>query len=199
VSRTGRVRAPAPKATPPGKGRGSGGRALLPRSRRGRIAAAGVAAACVLTAVLLIVLLPGSGTPPAGTGRARQYLAFDACLLTDAHGLAGTQASQAWAGMQAASLATHAKVEYLPVAGAQTTGTALPYLASLVQRRCNVVVAVGAAPVSAVAADARQFRSVRFAVVGGHASAPNVTVLTTQATQLKSSVDRVVTSAVNSG
>jgi basic membrane lipoprotein Med (substrate-binding protein (PBP1-ABC) superfamily) len=157
-----------------------------------------VATACVLAAVLLIVLLPGGGTPPAGTGRARQYLAFDACLLTDAHGLAGTQAAQAWAGMQAASLATHAKVEYLPVAGAQTTGTARPYLASLVQRRCNVVIAVGAAPVAAVAADARQFKSVRFAVVGGHATAPNVTALSAQATRIKPAVDRVVTSAVQS-
>jgi hypothetical protein len=148
--------------------------------------------------VLLIVLLPGGGPPPAGTGRARQYLAFDACLLTDAHGLAGTQAAQAWAGMQSASLVTHTKVEYLPVAGAQTTGTARPYLASLVQRHCNVVIAVGAAPVSAVSADARQFKSVRFAVVGGRATAPNVTALSAQTTRIKPAVDQVVTSAVRS-
>jgi hypothetical protein len=139
----------------------------------------------VLTAVLLIVLLPGSGKP-SGSGRARQYLAFDACLLTDAHGLAGTQASQAWAGIQAASLATHVRAEYLPVIGAQTTGTALPYLASLVQRHCNVVIAVGAAPVSAVTADAHQFTSVRFAVIGGHAAAPNVTELGTHTSRIKS-------------
>jgi basic membrane lipoprotein Med (substrate-binding protein (PBP1-ABC) superfamily) len=151
-----------------------------------------------LAAVLLVVLLPGGGTPPAGAGRARQYLAFDACLLTDANGLAGPQAAQAWAGMQAASLATHAKVEYLPVAGAQTTGAARPYLASLVQRHCNVVIAVGAAPAAAVAADARQFKSVRFAVVGGQATDPNVTALSAQATRIKPAVDRVVTSAVRS-
>lgn len=198
MSRTGRVRTRAPRTQPPANARGHGGRSWWPRSRRGWIAAGGVAAACVLAAVLLIVLLPGGGTPPAGTGRARQYLAFDACLLTDAHGLAGSQASQAWAGMQAASLATQAKVEYVPVAGTQTTETALPYLAGLVQRHCNVVVAVGAAPVSAVAADARQFTSVRFAVVGGHATAPNVTALGTQTAGIKSAVDQVVTSAVHS-
>lgn len=152
---------------------------------------------CVLAAVLLVVLLPSGGTPPAGTGRARQYLAFDACLLTDGHGLAGAQAAQAWAGMQAASLATHAKVEYLPVAGAQTTGAALPYLASLVQRHCNVVVAVGSAPVSAVTADAARFKSVRFAVVGGQVSASNVTVLASRSSQIKSSVAQLVSSAVH--
>jgi basic membrane lipoprotein Med (substrate-binding protein (PBP1-ABC) superfamily) len=196
VSRTGRVRTRAPRTGLAAKSRPPGRRPPWPRSRRGWLAAGGVVTACLLVAVLLIVLLPGGGTPPAGTGRARQYLAFDACLLTDAHGLAGTEAAQAWAGMQAASLATHAKVEYLPVAGAQTTGAARPYLASLVQRHCNVVIAEGAAQVAAVAADAGQFKSVRFAVIGGHATAPNVTALSAQTTEIKPAVDQVVTSAV---
>ncbi|HEY0718243.1 MAG TPA: hypothetical protein VGD68_11560, partial [Streptosporangiaceae bacterium] len=176
----------------------SGHRSARPARRRGWVAAIGVTAAGVLTAVLLIVFLPRGGTPLAGPGRARQYLAFDACLLTDAHGLAGSRAAQAWTGMQAASVATHARVEYLPVAGAQTAGAARPYLASLVQRHCSVVIAVGAAPVSAVSAEARQFTSVRFAVVGGHATAPNVTVLSAQASRIKVAVEQAVTSAVRS-
>ena len=195
MSRTGRVRTRAPRTGPPWR---PGRRPPWPRSRRGWLAAGGVAAACVLVAVLLIVLLAGGGNPPAGTGRARQYLAFNACLLTDAHGLAGIQAAQAWAGMQSASLATHVKVEYLPVAGAQTAGAARPYLASLIQRHCNVVIAAGAAPVSAVAADASRFKSIRFAVIGGHATAPNVTALSTQTTRIKPAVDQVVTTAVRS-
>jgi basic membrane lipoprotein Med (substrate-binding protein (PBP1-ABC) superfamily) len=197
VSRTGRVRTRALRTGPPPKSQWPG-RLPWPRSRRAWFTVGGVAATCVLVAVLLIVLLPGGGNPPAGTGRARQYLAFNACLLTDAHGLAGTQAAQAWAGMQSASLATHAKVEYLPVAGAQTTGAARPYLASLVQRHCNVIIAEGTGPVSAVATDANQFKSVRFAVIGGHATAPNVTDLSAQATRIKPAVDQVVTSAVRS-
>jgi hypothetical protein len=197
VSRKGLVRNHAPGIRLPVKDRATVGWSLRPKSRWGWIIAGGVAAVAMLAAVLLIVLLPGSGTP-SGAGRARQYLAADACLLTDAHGLTGAQASQAWAGMQAASAATRVKVEYLPVPGAQTTGTALPYLASLVQRHCTVVIAVGAAPMSAVAADAYQFKSVRFAVIGGHAAAPNVTALGAQTSQIKSAVDRVVILAVHS-
>jgi basic membrane lipoprotein Med (substrate-binding protein (PBP1-ABC) superfamily) len=152
----------------------------------------------VLGAVLAALLIPAGTTAP-GANRARAYTAFDACLLTDSNGLAGTQAAQAWAGMQSASLSTHAKVEYLPVAGAQTTGSALPYLASLVQRRCNVVVAVGTAPVSAVSADARRFTTVRFTVVGGHVTAPNVTVIDPRAGQIRASVAQAVTAAVRAG
>jgi hypothetical protein len=164
---------------------------------RRRIIAGAVVAVCALTAILLVVLLPGSGPAPAT--RARQYVSFTACLLTDARGLAAPQAAQAWAGLEAASQATLAKAEYLPVLGAQTTASALPYLASLVQRRCGVVVAVGAAPVSAVAADAGRFAKIQFAVVGGRATAPNVTVVSPQAGQVRGTVAQVVTSAVRTG
>jgi basic membrane lipoprotein Med (substrate-binding protein (PBP1-ABC) superfamily) len=210
MSPNGRTRAPArgpgrPPRDPGGPGRPRGpasGRGLarrLPRSRRGWIIAAGIAATVVIVgAVLAGLLLPGS-TPVPGASRARAYTAFDACLLTDSRGLAGPQAAQAWAGMEAASLSTHAKVEYLPVAGAQTTGSALPYLASLVQRHCNVVVAVGTAPVSAVTASARRFSTVRFAVVGGHVTASNVTVLDSRAGQIRTSVAQAVMAAVGAG
>jgi hypothetical protein len=169
---------------------------LLGTVRR-RVVTGAVVSACVLAAILLIVLLPASGPAP-GT-RARQYLSFSACLLTDAHGLAGPQAAQAWAGMEAASQATRARVEYLPVLAARTPAGALPYLASLVQRRCGVVVAVGAAQVSAVAADARRFATIRYVVVGGHIAAPNVTVVTPRAGQLRGPVAQAVTSAIQAG
>jgi len=151
-------------------------------------------AGCAVVAGLLTWAFSGSNGP---APRARQYLAFTACLLTDSSGLAGAQAAQAWAGMQSASLATHAKVEYLPVSGGSTEANAQPYLASLVERQCGVVVAVGAAQVAAVAADAGRFASVRFAVVGGHATGGNVTAVDGSAGQVRSAVAQLVTSAVH--
>jgi hypothetical protein len=99
--------------------------------------------------------------------RARQYTDCSACLLTGAQGVIGAQAAPVWAGMRDASLATRAKVSYLPVTGAQTRENAAPFLAGLVQRRCDVVVAVGDAQVSAVAVAASGYPKVRFVVVGG--------------------------------
>jgi hypothetical protein len=55
----------------------------------------------------------------------------------------GAAAAPVWAGMQDASLATHAKVQYLQVTGEATVGNALPYLATLVQRRYAVVFGAG--------------------------------------------------------
>src|SRR5947207_14130382 len=106
---------------------------------------AGVAVV-VLAVVVGWLVWPDSKEPPP---RARPYLNYTACLLTDAQGLAGPTASRAWAGLQDASLATHARVQYLPVAGEPTVGNAMPYLASLLQRQCAVVVAVGPAQVAA--------------------------------------------------
>jgi hypothetical protein len=77
--------------------------------------------------------------------------------------------------MQRASSATHAKVQYLPVLGETTAANALPYLATLVQRRCAVVFAVGTAQIAAVAVDAPKYPAVRFVTLGGSASGTNVT------------------------
>lgn len=105
--------------------------------------------------------------------RARQYLTFTACLLTDGQGVRGA-AAPVWAGMQDASLQTRAKVEFLPVVGESTTANALPYLAGLVQRHCDVILAAGPAQVDAVRADASRYPRIRFVVVGAELSGPNV-------------------------
>jgi len=134
----------------------------------------------------------------AGAAAARPYLNYTACLLTDAQGLAGPTASRAWAGLQDASLATHARVQYLPVAGEPTVGNAMPYLASLLQRQCAVVVAVGPAQVAAVDAEAAKYPGIRFATVGGSASAVNVTPLTgLPDTVLRERIRKLVTDAVH--
>jgi len=67
-----------------------------------------IVVACAAVAGVLAVAHDRGSAP-----RARQYLAFTACLLTGSRGLAGAKGAEAWAGMQAASLATRAKVEYL--------------------------------------------------------------------------------------
>jgi len=109
-------------------------------------------------------------TPP----RARQYVDFDACLLTSSKGVAGDQAAQVWAGLQDASAATAVRVSFLPVVGQQTQANASPYLAGLVARKCRLILAVDAAPVAAVGADAARYPSVHFIVVGGPSTAANV-------------------------
>jgi basic membrane lipoprotein Med (substrate-binding protein (PBP1-ABC) superfamily) len=148
--------------------------------------------AVVAAGAVTAALLAGHGPAP----RARQYLAFTACLLTGPGGLGDAQAANAWAGLEKASLATRAKAQYLPVESGTTAADAAPYLASLTTRHCSVVVAVGSAQVGAVAAAATRYRSVRFAVVGGGASGPNVTDLTGDAASVRAVIDSMVTRAV---
>jgi basic membrane lipoprotein Med (substrate-binding protein (PBP1-ABC) superfamily) len=163
------------------------------RVLRLRIALFAGAIACAVAAGVLAVSHHSGENGSAA--RARQYSAFDACLLTGSQGLAEPQAAQAWAGMQDASLETHAKVEYLQAMGPQTSAAALPYLASLVQRDCNLIIAVGTDTVSAVSSQAGRYPQVRFAVVGGQ-QAGNVTAVTAASGQIRPAVSQIVTSAV---
>jgi hypothetical protein len=182
------------RSRPPGRARrlatGAGGiwRSLRRRSRYAILGSAAVLAAAAVAAALLLSRSPAP--------RARQYLAFTACLLTGPAGLADAQAAQAWAGLQQASLATRAKVQYLPVESGTTAAAATPYLASLTTRHCRVVVAVGGAQVSAVTAAAHRYRSVQFAVIGGASAGPNVTVVTGGAAHVRAVIDSLVTTAV---
>ena len=138
-------------------------------------------AAVVLAAIvipLVIGFTSGSTSPRAlPPARARAYLAFDACLLTGAQGLADPAVGPVWAGMQDASLATHAKVSYLAVAGPQTVGNAIPYANTLLQRQCNVILGVGQSQVDAINQAAPANKSARFVVVGASSNAPNVTAV----------------------
>ncbi|MER7309887.1 hypothetical protein E5082_31535 [Streptomyces griseoluteus] len=163
------------------------GRALVVRLRslRGRtIAWAGgaltVVAALTVTGVLIF---GGDDRPPVPDTRARHYTEVDACLLTGEKGIAaGTTAAEVWQGMQDASLKTHARVSYTPVMGEQSTGNARPFLNGLLQRSCEVVLAVGRPEVTATTQTAPNYRKVGFVLVGddhgGHHGA-NVTAVRT--------------------
>jgi hypothetical protein len=143
---------------------------------------------------LVWVLWPADGPVEP---RARQYLDFTACLLTDEKGVAGPEAAPVWAGLQDASLATRAKVQYLAVVGPQTVANAGTFLASLAQGRCDVILAAGEVPVATVVRDASQFAGVRFVVVGGGVSSSNVSVLIEDSGDaVRAAVGRLVTGAV---
>ena len=177
----------------PRAGQSRGGRRLPGGAATWVIAAVVAVAGCV--AGVLVVTAPGSrATPPV---RARQYLAFTACLLTDSRGVAGSPAAQVWAGMQDASLTTHAKAEYLPVYGS-TAAAAQPYLASLVQRRCGMVLAVGAAQVAAVAADAGRYPQARFVAISAATGSRGVTTIDPANGQLRARVARLISTAAQS-
>lgn len=177
------------------------------RSRSGRIAPAGpdrrltgrqrlllAAVAVAVAAGWLFWPKPAAPPPP----RARQYLDFTACLLTDEHGLAGPQAAAVWSGMQQASRDTRAKVEYLTVSGAQTVENAAPFVASLAQNRCDLVLAAAELPVAAVRRAAPSFPAIRFVVLGSGPGAANIAVLdVADPARVAAVVAETVTSAVS--
>lgn len=126
--------------------------------------------------VTATVLWPSDGRQglPIPPSRARTYTAFDACLLTDAQGLASAPAAQVWAGMQKASLATHAKVSYLAVTGPDTVADASIFMNTLIVRNCDLFLAVGANEVRAALSAAQAYPDRHFVVVGAGSAAGNV-------------------------
>ncbi|QSY48545.1 MULTISPECIES: hypothetical protein [Streptomyces] len=165
--------------------------------RRKSWLAAGAGTVVLVGGVIAAVVLSGDddGDP---APRARQYSAHSACLLTDGQGVTGREAAPVWAGMEDASLATKAKVMNLPVFGPDTTANAVPYVNTLVQRRCDVVIAVGGTPVAATRDVAGRTPKTRFAVVGDGRTEGNVTVIPrTEGT--RAAAARVVKEAVQGG
>ncbi|MDO0914299.1 BMP family ABC transporter substrate-binding protein [Streptomyces sp. DT2A-34] len=149
------------------------------RGRRGW--AAGGAAVVVVLGVLGAWFLTGGQDGPPDP-RARQYTEVDACLLTGEKGIApGTPAASVWEGMRKASLETRARVNYVPVTGPQSVDNVRPFFNSLIQRQCEVVLAVGTSQVQVTRAAAGKNPDVRFVVVDGTSGtkavhAGNVTV-----------------------
>jgi hypothetical protein len=137
----------------------------------------------------------GRVLPPA---RARAYESVDACLLTGAQGLSDPAAAHDWAGMEAASQATSARVSYLAVTGPATVAAEEPFAGSLLVRGCQAIVASGAAERAAALAEAGQFGSVRFVVTGSAAgSPPSVTALAFAPSGLEAGVASAVEAGVH--
>ncbi|GIJ44112.1 hypothetical protein Val02_09980 [Virgisporangium aliadipatigenens] len=156
-----------------------------------------MSAAVVLVVAALVAWIRWPHDEPAPPPRAREYLDFTACLLTDAAGVLGADAAPVWAGMQAASAQTRARVQYLAATGATTADDAVPFLNSLAQGGCGVVIGTGTLAVQAIEKGAARFPSVRFVVVGMPLVAPNVTVVTASPdSPVDEAVRKVVVAAV---
>ncbi len=177
-------------------------------SRRGRWVTGGTVVA--LAAVVGAVVLLGEESGPPDP-RAREYRDVNSCLLTGEQGIiAGTPAAPVWAGMQKASLETRTRATYVPVMGEQSAQNALPHLNSLLQRQCDVVVAVGESQVEVARSEAGNHRAIRFVVVGGPEAAEpdgkapqgtpgNVTVVAEAGDGLEDRIARIVQKAVPIG
>ena len=136
---------------------------------------------------------PNRDLPPA---RARVYSQFSACLLTDSGGVSGAESAPVWAGMQEASLKTLRKVSYLEVSGPDTVANAESFVNALVQRKCDLVLAVDDSEVAAAEARAKGFPSERFVVVGKGVADGNLAVIPVgPAEQVRSAVAQAVESA----
>ncbi|MFJ3337627.1 hypothetical protein [Streptomyces sp. NPDC086766] len=174
---------PAKDARTPAGGRLAGvGRAAVTwlRSLRGRTIALAAGAVAVVAALVVagVLLLGHDDRPPIPETRARHYTETDACLLTGKDGITGTTAARVWQGMQDASLATHARVSYSQVSGEQSVGNARPFLNGMLQRSCDVVLAVGRPETTAAAQSAPRYAKVGFVLVGGgDRSGGNVTTV----------------------
>ncbi len=163
-----------------------------PRQRLYLLGGAGV----VIAGLLTWILWPAAPAPE--PPRARQYLAFTACLLTDQHGVQGPDAAPVWAGMQDASLKTRAKVQYLEVSGPQTPENAATFVNSLAQGKCDQVFAAGSTQAEATVNSAGTFPKVKFYVVGKRTGPNNLSILDARTPEaIRSAVADTITSAVN--
>lgn len=159
--------------------------------RGGLIAAA--TAICVVVVGLVVWLAWPSAPSIPGAERVRHYTNVRACMLTGADGLSGPVAAAAWAGMQGASSSSKAMVSYLPVPGPASKAAAVPYVASLVQRQCTVIVAVGQAQVAAATSQAARYRRVRFIVITPGRAGPGVVrIPSAPAAQVQAAVQAAV-------
>ncbi|MFF8592686.1 hypothetical protein ACF061_14785 [Streptomyces sp. NPDC015220] len=158
------------------------GRAAVARLRalRGRTIALAAGAVAVVGALVVTgaLLSRHDDRPPIPDTRARHYTETDACLLTGEDGItAGTTSGTVWQGMQDASRTTHARVSYTQVTGEQSVGNARPFLNGMLQRSCDVVLAVGRPETTAAAGTAPQYKKVGFVLVGGGGVGGNVTTV----------------------
>ncbi|MFI6401351.1 hypothetical protein [Streptomyces sp. NPDC050548] len=141
----------------------AGLRALGARTVAMIATALAVALAVIVTG---IVLSRHDISPAVPAARARHSTDTEACLLTDRQGIEGSPAATVWRGMQDASLRTHTRVSHSSVTGEQSTANARPFLDAMLQRSCEVVLAVGGVEVKAVQETTGRYANVGFVLVG---------------------------------
>lgn len=127
-----------------------------------------VGAATVIVAVCVVATVVSGGKSTPAPVRAREYSAHQACLLTGPRGISADTAKAVWAGMQDASLATHAKASYLSVLGPATAANALPYVNTLVARDCDLIIGTGGPETTALRQASTTNPATRFLLVSAH-------------------------------
>ena len=142
-----------------------------------------------LIGLIALFFIPSESEP-----RARQYTDFKSCLLTDHKGISEKPASLVWDGMQHASLKTLSKVQYLTNTEVKSTN-AFPYIGTLIQTHCNLIIAVGKSQTAAVESTARSHPRVRFVVVGATVHSPNVTSIGADPGDLPNRISEIIIAA----
>lgn len=136
-----------------------------------------------LAAVVMAVVVAGAAWMiwPSSTGkpapRARQYVNFTQCLLTDAAGVNSASARPVWAAMQQSSAQTAAKSQFLAIPASAAKGESAVYANTLVARGCDVIVAAGAEPVRVAAAAAGSTPAKHFVLIGEAVPVTNAVVV----------------------
>jgi basic membrane lipoprotein Med (substrate-binding protein (PBP1-ABC) superfamily) len=140
-----------------------------------------LAGGAFLVAVGVVAALLWPSGAPAGPYRpplrVRSYNAFTICLLTGPQGIASATAAPVWAGVEEASNETSDQAQYLAAAGSpETVESVTPFVDSLVQQQCGVIVAVGPVEVLAAQSAAALNKSTKFILVGKGSTESNVRV-----------------------
>jgi hypothetical protein len=129
----------------------------------------------VLAALLTWVFWPDKSAPE--SPRARPYLEYTACLLTGEQGITDPEAAPVWAGLQDASTATQAKIQYLAVVGPQTIENAQTFLNGLTQANCSAIFGAGELATATIDTVASDHPEAQFLAVSADASHSNVTAI----------------------
>ncbi|WP_220499985.1 BMP family lipoprotein [Thermomonospora cellulosilytica] len=121
----------------------------------------------------LALVIAGCGSAPEeGGGGAAGASDFSACMVTDTGGIDDRSFNAAsWAGMQAASKSTGAKVQYV---ASSSENDYVPNINRLISQKCDLVVAVGGLMAEATGQAAKANPNQKFAIVDSVSVPPNV-------------------------
>ncbi|MYW04228.1 BMP family ABC transporter substrate-binding protein [Streptomyces sp. SID3343] len=144
--------------------------------RVSKVTAAAVGVTLALTATAACGSKPkddkkdnGASSAPGGTA---QKVDFKACMVTDTGGVDDRSFNaSSWAGLQKAKAELGVDVKYIT---SQTENDYVPNLNSLVNDKCNLIVAVGGLMADATKAAAATHKDQKFAIVDSPSVEPNV-------------------------
>ncbi|MFJ5535172.1 BMP family ABC transporter substrate-binding protein [Streptomyces sp. NPDC093261] len=133
------------------------------------MAAVGALVAAGLLVWLAVALLTGPGTPKIVANNISRN--FRACLINGQQD--ASMAQPVWSSLQKAASGAAVNAQHIQVPKGSTAAS-LPYVNSLVQRRCGLIISVGPELHDAVATAARHNPHQRFITMGPAVKLPNV-------------------------